>query len=939
MKKHLTFMFFLLLGLFFLAANSFAESCSDWVVSTKEYNTDPNAFISTTFECVFEDISNVGYCKVGYPSASFCLETENNFKKEAVRARYYLSDVICDSFCDVDPAECGDLRHELWEPGSCAATKDVKHGQKIAITAAARVVDEDFSTVYCREWTDGFIAHSSENAIWYSFKRCCPFGYKYALDEGGRPYCKPICEGSLSLSTTGCDSCTITASMTASEACLGKSWELIGEVDGSFVERMCGGFVDKTSWTCSFSQSAGTRRYKFEIGIPVVYSEIKSADCSKCAVDCTNAGGFCIDDCRVCDDYCANKGGTKSCTAGYSECTGIDIYCCICGTSGGGGTPSCEPMCLPWSLVGCGVGGCASNSMYQVRSCRRSDCSWYDEVTCAQHSLCCEPRRANITITPSQQTGSPGDTLNYTVTVKNNDIACPAKDFDLWVPNCPSGWSCTLDSSKLTISSGSSASTVLRVKSSSTAELRDWNIQVMATSMLHAKFNFTDDSYVDEEYPWANFGSAENLNVGTVCYPGQESPGEQAPSICMSKYGFLKFRIPQEIEYPVLYLYKITQDWVRVDTTTVRKVADITWKESTITWDNKPEMGDAIGNLEGGYYGWGSLNLTSYFGRNSGYTQENASIGLENPYDPYDFASKENANSSIRPVILNFYGYGVSASAIYSLVDNPPQYFNQNQNASKIPPHESIKLSVLWRDDVNLSSAILATNETGIWQNKTTYGSPLLLSGKEAWSNFTWQNSSVPIGSIIGWRVYANDSKNQWNVTEITVFAGTFKIINVSTFVSISPISVKKGDKVNVTVGFIDERFVPPKNVSINLAIHNGTDYITWAECLNVNVSCQEGINNLCNPEAVAKGCKVYNSTAGNFSVRAECTIPDWVPYGARKLRALITYYSTPVTLKADAEIYVQGETVQVITPLQKFLIFVRMILKGITGLFIFPLT
>lgn len=100
----------------------------------------------------------------------------------------------------------------------------------------------------------------------------------------------------------------------------------------------------------------------------------------------------------------------------------------------------------------------------------------------------------------------------------------------------------------------------------------------------------------------------------------------------------------------------------------------------------------------------------------------------------------------------------------------PPQWSNQSQGNNTIPQGSSNVLSVYWTDNIALGTALLSTNETGAWQNKTAYGSPLALSGAGAWSNFTWQNSSTPAGTTACWQVYANDTSNNWNVTPIKCF-------------------------------------------------------------------------------------------------------------------------------------------------------------------------
>ena len=81
-----------------------------------------------------------------------------------------------------------------------------------------------------------------------------------------------------------------------------------------------------------------------------------------------------------------------------------------------------------------------------------------------------------------------------------------------------------------------------------------------------------------------------------------------------------------------------------------------------------------------------------------------------------------------------------------------------------------VKLYVSTKDGVDF--AILSTNETGTWENKTTYGSPKDMNdvlGPE-WSNFTWQNTSLGCNKIIGWRIYYNSTKGNVNATPIKTF-------------------------------------------------------------------------------------------------------------------------------------------------------------------------
>jgi hypothetical protein len=102
--------------------------------------------------------------------------------------------------------------------------------------------------------------------------------------------------------------------------------------------------------------------------------------------------------------------------------------------------------------------------------------------------------------------------------------------------------------------------------------------------------------------------------------------------------------------------------------------------------------------------------------------------------------------------------------------DVSPAYLNVGQNSTFIFPGKPIKLFAEWKDNGNVSYAILSTNETGYWENKTSYGSPLNVNHFWSWSNFTWQNSSISSGNVIAWRIYANDTAGNWNVTEVNTF-------------------------------------------------------------------------------------------------------------------------------------------------------------------------
>jgi len=109
-----------------------------------------------------------------------------------------------------------------------------------------------------------------------------------------------------------------------------------------------------------------------------------------------------------------------------------------------------------------------------------------------------------------------------------------------------------------------------------------------------------------------------------------------------------------------------------------------------------------------------------------------------------------------------------------------PTYSNVGSDKTLIGPGDPVKIFANWTDDTALNIAWLWTNETGSnGKNYTdgTYNSPITLSGKTDWSNFTWQNENIKSG-VIAWRIYANDTSGNENVTSM----GTFQVVSIYNF-------------------------------------------------------------------------------------------------------------------------------------------------------------
>ena len=103
----------------------------------------------------------------------------------------------------------------------------------------------------------------------------------------------------------------------------------------------------------------------------------------------------------------------------------------------------------------------------------------------------------------------------------------------------------------------------------------------------------------------------------------------------------------------------------------------------------------------------------------------------------------------------------VSFQVTYMALDTtPPVWSNAGTNSTLAG--QPTRFYVKWTDDVSLSGFIFGTNNTGTWTNDTW--TPM--SGTINWSNVTKiLNSAVSV--VVRWRVWTNDTSNNWNSTGI----------------------------------------------------------------------------------------------------------------------------------------------------------------------------
>ncbi len=299
----------------------------------------------------------------------------------------------------------------------------------------------------------------------------------------------------------------------------------------------------------------------------------------------------------------------------------------------------------------------------------------------------------------------------------------------------------------------------------------------------------TNDSYIRAGSTGSNYGSASSIRVGRSGGAGVHR-------------GIIKFNLSSipsgvRIDNANLSLYMFNNvDGAGARTHGAHKVQQSparNWVELQVTWNvystgnswtttggdfAANELANTSVNAVGFYY-WNVTadvqNFTDNQAQNFGWIIKDETESGTNR--KYYVSSNDATNTSRQPRLI------VNWTDI-----QPPRWSSQSQNASVINNTGSIKLSAYWTDNVNLSYAMLSTNESGgVWANKTgVYGSPLQIGPSTGnWSNFTWSNSSA--SGIIGWRIWANDTQGNWNSTNIMTFNVTVPDITPPTVTQNSP--------------------------------------------------------------------------------------------------------------------------------------------------------
>ncbi|CAD6491527.1 MAG: hypothetical protein ANIMEMIM_00157 [Candidatus Argoarchaeum ethanivorans] len=215
----------------------------------------------------------------------------------------------------------------------------------------------------------------------------------------------------------------------------------------------------------------------------------------------------------------------------------------------------------------------------------------------------------------------------------------------------------------------------------------------------------------------------------------------------------------------------------------------------------------------------------------------------------------------------NFYLTGY-----WSADTTPPLWQNPGQNTSIPTQGEAVLLYAQGNDETALDFAILETNETGGWQNITdgSYGSPMDMGDAVdtwTWSNFTWQNASITAGTTVGWRIWYNDTSNNWNKTDIICFTVQSADNNPPEWsdVQTNKTSIYENDYVKFTANWTDDVALAGYKFSTNQSgAWVNSSFVPFSGTSNIS----ENITQIAASAGTTVGWRFYaNDTSENWDV------------------------------------------------------------------------
>ena len=261
-------------------------------------------------------------------------------------------------------------------------------------------------------------------------------------------------------------------------------------------------------------------------------------------------------------------------------------------------------------------------------------------------------------------------------------------------------------------------------------------ITIPDTDIVHLLMTTASDTFVDAVYnatsnTFTNETAFQSANIGHNPISGAE--GDASPTVSLD---------------PItnnLYCF-----WTGMDNYTYYKM----YNYSSAAWDtNATQLSNETANGFTSFYTfeWSMTQPQSYYKAGS-----DGTIGLT-------YLTKQASAWDITFTFLKILDAGDTT---------PPTFTTVGSNTTVA--NDPCLFYVNWADETALSGYLLETNNTGTAVN----GSFTAMTGAGNWSNATLTLNTTG-GLVIQWRIFANDSSNNWNATgyqNITLTDGTYPI-------------------------------------------------------------------------------------------------------------------------------------------------------------------
>jgi hypothetical protein len=236
---------------------------------------------------------------------------------------------------------------------------------------------------------------------------------------------------------------------------------------------------------------------------------------------------------------------------------------------------------------------------------------------------------------------------------------------------------------------------------------------------------------------------------------------------------------------------------------------------------------------------------------------------------------------------------------INTILQTVPAYSN-NANNNTLTGQPTL-FSLSWTDNIGLSGYVFSTNNSGTWQN----ASFISFSGvTNVSTNITILNSIV--GTVVGWRFYANDTSNKWSVSDVYSLVTTSNPVTTNPVVNqntggvstgacthsliidnIKNVSANQGDNVQAKITIRNVGCYDEGNVSVKL------DCPTNWSCESVNITkIKRGENS-----TVYLNVKIPSRVENNSYV-----LPVIISYGYQSKGKLILNINTFCKIDSDCE-------------------------------------